>query len=88
MTLKLRLTGLGSGIDKYRPDYTVYSGQWPVGRIYQARWFWSLIVSGPITRAAQVATWKRPRHSLRKAGMGGRHGRSWKSCRSDRLSRR
>ena len=26
MTLKLRPTGLGSGIDKDRPDYTVYCG--------------------------------------------------------------
>ena len=28
MPLKLRPTGLGSGIDKDRPDYTVYSGEW------------------------------------------------------------
>ena len=48
MALKLRPTGLGSGIDKDRPDYTVYSGGWDVGRIYQTRggpdslrWFWS-----------------------------------------------
>ena len=27
--------GLGSGIDKDRPDYTVYCGRWDVGRIYQ-----------------------------------------------------
>jgi hypothetical protein len=26
----LRPTGLGSGIDKDRPDYTVYSGEWDV----------------------------------------------------------
>ena len=37
MALKLRPTGLGSGIDKDRPDYTVYSGEWDVGRIYQTR---------------------------------------------------
>ena len=35
MTLKLRPTGLGSGIDKDRPDYTVYTGEWQVGRIYR-----------------------------------------------------
>ena len=34
MSLKLRPTGLGSGIDKDRPDYT---GEWEVGRIYQTR---------------------------------------------------
>ena len=32
MPLKLRL---GSGIDKDRPDYTVYCGEWDLGRIYQ-----------------------------------------------------
>jgi hypothetical protein len=33
MPLKLRPTGLGSGIDKDRADYTVYCGGWEVGRI-------------------------------------------------------
>jgi hypothetical protein len=37
MALKLRPTGLGSGIDKDRPDYTVYTGEWEVRRIYQTR---------------------------------------------------
>jgi hypothetical protein len=37
MALKLRPTGLGSGIDKHRPDYTVYCGGWDVGRIYKTR---------------------------------------------------
>ena len=37
MPLKLRPSGLGSGIDKDRPDYIVSSGQWDVGRIYQVR---------------------------------------------------
>jgi hypothetical protein len=31
----LRPTGLGSGIDKDRPDYTVYTGEWNIGRIYE-----------------------------------------------------
>jgi hypothetical protein len=34
MALKLRPSGLSSGIDKDRPDYTVYTGEWEVGRIY------------------------------------------------------
>ena len=45
----MRPTGLGSGIDKDRPDYAVYCGGWNVGRIYQTRggpdslrWFWSM----------------------------------------------
>jgi hypothetical protein len=37
MPLKLRPTGLGSGIDKDRPDYTVFTGKWKIGRIYQTR---------------------------------------------------
>ena len=37
MRLKLRPTGLGSEIDKDRPNYTVYCGDWDVGRIYQTR---------------------------------------------------
>jgi hypothetical protein len=36
MPLKLRPTGLGSGIDKDRPDYTVFTGGWEIGRIYEA----------------------------------------------------
>jgi hypothetical protein len=35
MPLKLRPAGLGSGIDKDRPDYTVFTGEWEIGRIYQ-----------------------------------------------------
>jgi hypothetical protein len=31
MPLKLRPTGLGSEIDKDRPDYTVFCGEWAVG---------------------------------------------------------
>jgi len=45
----MRPTGLGSGADKDRPDYTVYCGGWAVGRIYETRsgpdnlrWFWSM----------------------------------------------
>ena len=37
MALKLRPTGLGAGIDKDRPDYTIYTGEWEIGRIYQSR---------------------------------------------------
>ena len=31
MALKLRPTGLGSGIDNDRQDFTIYSGGWVVG---------------------------------------------------------
>jgi hypothetical protein len=48
MPLKLRPTCLGSGIDKDRPDYTMYCGEWAVGRIMKtaakpadASWLWT-----------------------------------------------
>ena len=63
MALTLRPTGLGAGIDKDRPDYTIYSGGWAVGRIYETRggpdrlrWFWSLTVAPPMARWDKVAT--------------------------------
>jgi hypothetical protein len=37
MPLKLRPTGLGSGIDQDRQDYTVFCGEWNIGRIYEVR---------------------------------------------------
>jgi hypothetical protein len=37
MPLKLRPTGLGSGLYKDRPDCTVVTGEWEVGRIYETR---------------------------------------------------
>ncbi len=47
MPVRLGPTGLGSGIDKDRPDYTVYCGGWAIGGIYETRgapdnlrWFW------------------------------------------------
>ena len=58
MALILRPTGLGAGIDKDRRDYTVYIGDWAMGRIYEVRggpdhlrWFWSFTVDPPMTRS-------------------------------------
>jgi uncharacterized protein (DUF736 family) len=74
MALKLRPTGFGSAIDKDRPDYTVYSGGWDVGRIYQTRggpdslrWFWSMTVNGPMTRADRVATLEEAKAQFQKS---------------------
>jgi hypothetical protein len=60
----------GSGIDKNRPDYTVYTGEWEVGRIYQTRGgpeslrcFWSFTVTCPMTRSDRVPTLARFRKS-------------------------
>jgi hypothetical protein len=83
MPLKLRPTGLGSGIDKERPDYTIVTGEWEIGRIYQTRggpdslrWFWSMNANGPDTIGGEWRLWKRPRRSFRKAGTPGRLGRT------------
>jgi len=63
MPLKLCPSGFSAAIDKDRPDFTVYCGEWEVGRIYQIRggpdnlrWFWALTVNGPMTHADRVAT--------------------------------
>jgi hypothetical protein len=44
MPLTMRPTALGAGIDKDRPDYAVYCGEWAIGRINQTR-------GGPIISA-------------------------------------
>jgi uncharacterized protein (DUF736 family) len=74
MPLKLRATGLGSGIDKDRPDYPVYSGEWEIGRIYQTRggpeslrWFSSLIITGPTMRADRVASLEEAKAQFQKS---------------------
>ena len=62
MALTMRPTDLGSGIDKDRPDYTVFTGEWEVGQIYETRggpdnlrWFWSMTVNGPMTARRVVS---------------------------------
>jgi hypothetical protein len=49
MPLTMRPAGLSSGIDKDRPDYTMYCGEWAVDRIMKAAakpadasWLWTL----------------------------------------------
>ena len=85
MPLTLCPTGLGSGIDKDRPDYTVYCGGWAIGRIYETRggpdnlrWFWSMTVNGPMTRSDRVATLEEAKAQFQKSWMRGRRGRSWR----------
>jgi hypothetical protein len=74
MPLSMRSTGLGSGIDKDRPDYTVFSGGCAIGRIYQTRggpdhlrWFWSLTVNPPMARSDRVATLEDAKAQLAKS---------------------
>jgi hypothetical protein len=61
MTLTVRPTGFASPMDKGRQDYTVYSGECPMGRIYEARgtpehmrWFWSIF--GVLNKPPHVRT--------------------------------
>ena len=63
-----------SGIGKDRPDYIVVTGEWEVGRIYETRggpdnlrWFWSLTVSGPMTRSDRVATLEEAKAQFQKS---------------------
>jgi hypothetical protein len=61
MPLSMRPTGPPSPVDRDRKDYTVYSGGWPMGRIYEERrspehlrWFWSIF--GVLAKPADVRT--------------------------------
>ena len=74
MPVTMRPTGLGSGIDKDRPDYTVFTGEWEVGRIYETRggpdnlrWFSSMTVNGPMTRSDRVATLEEAKAKFQKS---------------------
>jgi hypothetical protein len=37
MALTMRPASLSSGIDKDRADYTVFCGEWNIGRVYEVR---------------------------------------------------
>ena len=73
MPLKLRPTGLGPGSTRKRPDYTVYSGEWEVGRIYEARGGPDscagsrMTVNGPMTRSDRVATLEEAKTQFQKS---------------------
>ena len=61
MPLTSRPTGLLSPIDKDRAYFTVYCGDWPMGRIYEERgepehmrWFWTLY--GVVVKPPKVHT--------------------------------
>jgi hypothetical protein len=67
MPLTMRPTGLSSPIDQHLMDYTVYSGEWPMGRIYEERgaredqcWVWSLfgiLANPPGNRSGRSPDW-------------------------------
>jgi len=85
MPLKLCPTGLGSRIEKDCPDYTVFTGEWEIGRIFEMRgqpenlpWFWSLTINGPMMRSGRVASLEEAKARFRRAGTPGKRGRSRK----------
>ena len=59
MPLKLRPTGLGAGIDKDCPDYTVFGSEWRSGA--------STIPRRSRTRSDRVATLEEAKAHLRKS---------------------
>ena len=75
MALKLRRTGRGSGIDKDRQDYTVYTGGWGVlatstrtrGGPEHLRWFWSFAQHGPMMRSGRVKTLEEAKSEFQKS---------------------
>ena len=61
MPLTMRATGPSSPNDQRLEDFTIYSGEWAVGRIYDQRggpehrrWFWSLY--GMFGQPAKIRT--------------------------------
>ena len=61
MPLTMRPTKLSSPVDNDRQDFTVYCGEWAMGRIYEERggpdnmrWFWSLY--GVVGKPSKVHT--------------------------------
>ena len=93
MPLKMRPTGLGHGVYKDNVDYSIFCGEWCIGRIYKTRtgpehlrWFWALHFPSGRTCAPTNARghWKRRRRNSRSAGASGRRGPSWKRCPSFR----
>ena len=75
MALTLRPSGNGPGIDKDRPDYSVYcrrvgvsvASPRPVSGLMNVRWFWSMTVNGPMTRSGRVATLEEAKAQFQKS---------------------
>ena len=69
MPLTMRPSGLSSGIDKDRPDYTVYwrLGSWPhLPDPRRSRQSALVLVVGPMTRSGRVATFDEAKAKLQK----------------------
>ena len=87
MKTQQRPTGLGHGVYKDDIDYSVFCGQWCIGRIYEnrggpesLRWFWAL--HSP-SKPGTLRPWTsgdagRGKAEFEASGGSGRPGRSWK----------
>ena len=70
-TLTMRPAGLSSGIDQDRADYTVFCGEWNIGRIYEVRGGPEhLRIGGLAGRAPPSGPRSGRRRSRRAAGAG------------------
>ena len=88
MALTMRPAGLSSAIDKDRGDYTVFCGEWNIGRIYEVRggpehlrWFWALhFPSKPenLRTDNRVATLEAAKAEFEASWRHGWRGRSWR----------
>ena len=71
MPLKLRTTGLGSGIDKNRADDTVFTGDWEVASTRAPRSRQSLVLVDDLnrrmTRSDRVATLEEAKAQFQKS---------------------
>jgi hypothetical protein len=88
MPLTMRPTGLSSPIDQHLMDYTVYSGEWPMCRIYEERgaredqrWVWSvfgILANPPGMQPTAVRRHLMPqKQSSKPTGGNGSSGPSW-----------
>ena len=71
MAFTMRPTGLGSGIDKDRPDYTVVAGEWPHLRNTPRSRQSALVLvddrNGPMTRSDRVTALEEAKAQFQKS---------------------
>jgi hypothetical protein len=73
------------GIDKDRPDYTVYCDAAASMKLAEAlRWFWWMTVIGPMTLGPLGRPWKRRRRSFRRVGTPGKRAQNRRRRQSNR----
>ena len=95
MALTMSPTGLSSPVDKDRADYTIFSGEWAMGRIYEQhggaerlKFFWSLF--GIFGKPADLRTdgHAPTLDSSRRLGGSASRGRSYARCKKSPAKRR